>query len=242
MKVDAKTLVYIQNVVKTAQLVKIGNIIIEPDKVRAIDDEKSVVLFQDEDVPAMPFGSIGLNRIDVFMNRFELARSADKFEIEAIMPESKDNNAPQFARAIVMKGKGMKIDYRCANPATIQAPKQINDTLKYQIQMNNDVVSLMAKGQTAMNSDDVSIISNKDGVSFEITDINSDAMNYKFSDGVDLVDVKADQDDTEFSFKYPLKVILPLFKAAPSAPFFISTKGMLKIIVNELDMFVLPRV
>ena len=236
MKVDAETLAYIQNVVRTAQLVKINNIVIEPEKVRAIDDDKAVVLFQSEDVPDMPFGSIGLNRIDVFLTRFEIAKGATDFHLEAVMP---DNNA-EFARALLMEGKGIKIDYRCANPSTIQAPKQINDTVRYEIKMNPEAVLLMSKGQGAMGADEVTLISDKDGVRFEISDINGDAFTHDFAKKVIVVD-PAKGDDTSFTHKYPLKVMLPLFKTASDVPFYITNKGMLKVVVNGLDMYVLPR-
>lgn len=243
MKVDTKTLAYIQNVVKTAQIVKIGNIIIEPDKVRAIDDDKQVVLFQDADVPTMPFGSIGLNRIDVFMNRYEVAKTFDGFELEAVMPDktSDDDDKPKFARAILMKGKGIKIDYRCANPATIQAPKLINDVVKYKVMMNPEAVLMMSKGQSAMTSEDVALISDKNGVSLEMTDINGDVFNYHFADAPLLVDKKADGKDTNFIHKYPLKIVLPLFKVCSDSPFFITSRGMIKLVVNGLDMYVLPK-
>jgi hypothetical protein len=243
MKVDAASLAYIQNVVKTAQLAKIGNIIIEPTKVRAIDDEKSVVLFQDVDVPDMPFNSIGLNRIDVFMTRFEIAKSVDDFTLEAVMPDADPEkpDANKFARALVMKGKGIQIDYRCANPQTIQAPKTINDAVKYKVAMNPEAVLLMSKGQTAMTADEVSLISDKEGVHFEMTDINGDAFTHAFADKVTLVDKKAKGDDTNFTHKYPLKVLLPLFKVSSDMPFHITSRGMLKIVVNGLDMYVLPR-
>ena len=243
MKVDAKSLAYIQNVVKTAQLVKIGNIIIEPKKVRAIDDEKSVVMFQDSDVEEMPFGSIGLNRIDVFMNRFEVVKGMDGFELEAIMPEvdPEKQDAPKFARALVMKSKGIKIDYRCANPATIQAPKQINDTVTFKVPMNPEAVLLMSKGQSAMSSDEVSLVCDEDGVRFEMTDINGDAFTHHFAEEVSIVDKKSKGKDTNFVHKYPLKVVLPLLKAASDTPFYMTSRGMLKIVVNGLDLFVLPR-
>lgn len=243
MKVDSKTLAYIQNVVKTAQLVKIGNIIIEPDKVRAIDDEKSVVMFQTADVPKLPFGSIGLNRIDVFMTRFEIAKGIDKFELEAIMPESDPAkpNKDEFARALVMKAKGIKIDYRCANPATIQAPKLINDQIKYSVMMNPEAVLLMSKSQGAMNSDEVSLVSTDDGVYFEMSDINGDVLTYKFANKVDIEAAKVDPKDIKFNHRYPLKVLLPLFKVSANSPFFVTSRGMLKVVVNGLDMYILPR-
>jgi hypothetical protein len=247
MKVDALSIAYIQNVVATAQLVKIDDIIIEPDLVRGIDEDRSVVIIQTTDVPAMPFTSIGLNRIGVFMNRFKIAKDMADFEIEAIMPnlDSKQKNSnvsSTFARALVLKGKGIKIDYRCANPDTIQAPKSLNDKPKHKVPMTAEAVLLMSKAQSAMGSDEITLTSQEDGVSFEMADMNSDVFSYKFGEEVTVVDKDADRKDTNFTHKYPIKILLPLLKVSSDEPFLITSRGILKIVVNGLDFYILPRV
>lgn len=239
MKIDQASLAYVQNVVKTAELVKIGNIIIEPGKVRAIDDDRLVVLFQEKNVPDMPFGAIGLNRIDVFSNRFEMSRTMDNFEMTAVV-ESPDNGQA-FARALVMKGKGIKVDYRCANPLTIQAPKSINDTIKYRVQLTAEAVLLLQKGMSAMSATEVAFVGDKDGVSFEMSDINCDVLTYKFASVVDDVSDAKSAADPTFNHRYPIKTLLPLFKTNPDGYFYLTTRGMLKVVVNDLDLYVLPK-
>lgn len=238
MNIDKTSLAYIQNVVRTAELVKIGNIIIEPDRVRAIDEDRTVILFQNKDVPEMVFGSIGLNRIDDFSSRFDIARSIDNFQVDVLIEG--DDTKTSFARSLTMKAKGIKIDYRCANPATIQAPKTINDAPKYQIRMTPEAVLLMQKAQGAMHSDEISFIGSDEGVSFEVVDINTDKMAYKFADRVAMV---GDSEDTlvKFNHKYPIKTVTTLFKTAPDGSFTIGARGMLKIVVNNLDVYILPR-
>lgn len=234
MKLDTDSIAYIQKVVKTAQMVNIDNVIIEPNLVRAIDDNKTVVLFQNKDVPDMNFGAIGLNRIDVFMSRLEVAKTQDDFTMEAII-----DNGSEYVRLLTMKGKGLKVDYRCANPTTIQAPRQINDTLKYQVDINAEAVVLLQKGQAAMSAETVTIISNKEGVSFQLVDINGDCFDHKFGEAV-----KTLTDDTSINFahRYPVKTLLPLFKYNPDGNFKIGQKGILSISVNGLTVFVLPQV
>lgn len=238
MKVDQHSLAYIQNVVNTAELVKISNIIVEPGKVRAIDEDRTVVLFQDKDVPDMPFGSIGLNRIDVFSSRFNIAKSFDGFEIDATVEDS--NPEAPFARALTMKGKKMKVDYRCANPATIQAPKVLNDTLKHRVRMSPEAVLLMQKGASAMGSDEITLIGTKDGVTMEISDINSDKLAFSFADVVENI-VEGDGEPANFIHKYPIKTVTTLFKTNPDGYFYLTSRGMLKIVVNNLDVLVIPR-
>lgn len=238
MKVDQQSLAYIQNVVNTADLVKISNIIIEPGKVRAIDADRTVVIFQDKDVPDLPFGSIGLNRIDVFASRYSIARTFDGFEIDATVEDS--NPDTPFARALTMKGKKMKVDYRCANPATIQAPKVLNDTIKHRIRMSPEAVLLMQKGASAMSSDEITFVGTSEGVTMEISDINSDKLAFSFADRVDNVDTE-DGDSANFIHKYPIKTVTTLFKTNPDGYFYLTSRGMLKIVVNNLDVLVIPR-
>ena len=233
MKLTSDEITYIQNVVKTAQTVDIDNIIIEQDTVRAIDDNKTVVLFQNEGVPDMSFGSIGLNRIDVFVSRLDIAKTQPDFTIEA---ENVDDN--KYARSLTMKGKGVKIDYRCANPTTIHAPKQIMDTLEYRVQMNADAVMMLQKGQAAMSAETVTIVSNSKGVSFEIVDINNDLFNYTFTDEVENL---LEGDNTNFAHRYPIKTLISLFKQNYES-FSIGQRGILNICVHDLNIYVLPQV
>lgn len=237
MKVDSASLAYIENVVSTAQLIGIDNIIIEPDRVRAVDEDSTVILLQTTNVPAFTFGSIGLNRIDIFSSRFSIAKSVDNFEIDATVDGQPD---AQYVRALTMKGKGIKIDYRCANPATIRAPKGLNDAVKYRARMLPEAVLHMHKGLTAMQTDEMTIIGTKDSVSFEMVDVNGDKLTFKFGDSVDNVQ-SGDTSEPKFSHRYPIKLLQTLFKSNPDGYFYVTSRGMLKVTINTLDVFVLPR-
>ncbi len=234
MKLDQEILTYIKNVVETGQLVGIDNIIIEPGKVRAINDDKSVVLFQEEDVPDMPFTAVGLNRIGIFLSRLEVARTQDNFAVDV---KTDDND--EFARGFTMTGKGFKVDYRCANPRSIEmvAPKKVNDEMIYKITLTPQAVYMLQKGQSAMGSDVVTLISNSDGVTFEFVDINSDKFSHTFTKNV----VVSEDADESFSYHYPIKILLALFKHDAEGTFQIGRKGMLNIVVNNLNIFVLPQ-
>lgn len=236
-KLTKQILDYIETVVGVAKTAGIDNIIIETDKVRAIDEDKTVVMFQTEGVPDLPFGAIGLNRIGVFSSRYEIAKAAKDFAIEATIDDtSKDE--PSFVRSLTLKGKGIKIDYRCANPKTIQAPKALNDAITHRVKMTPDAVQMLTKGQSAMAADEVAFVGNKDGVFLEIKDTNSDALNYTFGDTVLL---ENGHKVVDFFHRYPIKVIAPLFKQNPDGDFLLSTRGMMNIEVNGINVFVLPR-
>jgi len=233
MKLTSDVVEYILNVVKTARLIGIDNVIIEPELVRAMDDANSVVLYQNEKVLEMPFGSIGLTRIDGLLARYDIAKTRDKFSIEALVKDGEE-----FTRSLTMKGKGLKVEYRCGNPAKIKAPRQVNDTMKFRVTLNGEAVNLMQKGQAAMGSENVSIICN-DGVSFELVDVNNDVFSHTFAP-----DVEALTDDTnkKFAHKYPVKILLAVFKQNPDGEFSIGAKGILSFPLNDLTVYVLPQV
>lgn len=233
MKLSADEIKYIQKIVGTAKLVGIDNIIIEPDLVRAIDDNKSVVLNQSENVPSMSFGSIGLNRLSVFTSRVDIAKTQDDFTLEATLDDKEE-----FVRSLTMKGKGVKIDYRCANPSIITAPKKVNDNPLWDVELNGEAVLLLQKGLTAMGAEEVAIISDG-GVKFELRDVNGDVFSHTFSDGPDCV---GSDDSGLFAHRYPAKTLLSLFRHDPDNHFIIGEKGTLTIKINGINVIVLPMV
>lgn len=234
MKLAPESIAYILNVVKTAKMVGIDSVIIEDGLVRGMDDDNSVVLFQNENVHELECGSVGLTRLDVLTARYDIAQSQEGFSVEATVAKDED-----WARSLSLKAKGVNVDYRCANPTQIKAPKQVNDTMTYSVQLNSDAVILLQKGLAAMSSDTVSIISGDEGVAFKLTDVNNDVFKHTFSDGAVNID---GGDKTDFAHRYHLKTLLALFKHNPDGTFSIGAKGILSFPINGLTVFVLPRV
>ncbi len=234
MNLDSNVINYIQKVVRCAQLVNIDSIIIEANAVRALSEDKTVFIFQETDVPTLPFTSIGLNRLDVFGSRLDVAKTSENFSVDALIDDSET-----FVRALVMKGKGLKIDYRCASPKTIVAIKRFNDVLKTKVEITPEAVVLMQKGQAAMRAEVVTLISDKNGVSFELTDINSDVFSHTFT--TKATPLTQDQ-NTQFVYRYPVKLLLTLLKNNPSGQFCVGQKGILNVVVNDLNLFALPQV
>lgn len=233
MKLDAITISYLQTVVKTAKLVNIDSLIIEPNLVRAIADDNSVVILQNKDVPDMPFGSIGMNRLDVFASRYELLKMQEKFSVEADI----DDDA-KCVRSITMKAKGTKIDYRCAKPAAIKAPRQINDVLKHRVKISADSVVLLQKAVAAMSGPEhITLISNS-GVSLELSDINNDVFKHSFMEEVETLTPDA---TGKFAHRYFVKTLLPLLKQNLEIHFDVGAKGILAFYVNGLTVYVLPQ-
>lgn len=253
MNLNATALAYIQNVVKTAKTLKIDNVIIEPGKVRAMDSDQSVVIFVNENVPSLPFGSIGINRLTVFASRFDLARNTPNFQIEigTTMGDNpnvgydkfdvKDKNKPgikqpMWVKSLTFTGLNMSIDYRCANPSILTAPKVRDDVDLYRLRMTSQAFDLIQKGKVAMDSDYVTFKGNSKGVTIAVTDDNGDTMKYKMATPIVPL---TDNPISDFEISYPIEKLIPLFKS-DETDFHISKKGFLVASLNDLDIYVSP--
>ena len=242
MKLKDKTIEYIENVITTAQLVGLEVVVIEPDLVRGIDENRTVFVLHNKDVPDMEFGSIGLTRLSSFSSRLNIAKNVDGFNIEADIKEG-DEETLDFARSLTMKGKGVKIEYRCADPAQLvgahkAGPKQMRDEPEFGLEFGEDLADMLQKGIAAMKADEVSIISN-DGVTFELLDVNSDVFSHQFADTVvNLLDEK----NTKFAYRYPVKTVLCLLKNNDDSILTVSKKGIMCIKVNGLNVYIMPNV
>ena len=237
MKLTTDLIEFIENAVKTGQSVNIENIILDAEAgtVRGIDEGRTVVLFHDHDVPASPVGSIGFKRGAVFLSRLEIVKNRENFNVDAVSVTLDD---VQFIKALNLNSADTKIDFRCANPEGIKAPKQINDNIVYRIQLSTEAVNVLQRGYSAMGTETVSIIGG-DGVSFELEDINEDKFEHVFApETIQLGDTTTGA----FVHKYPVKTLLALFKQNPDGVFEIGEKGILRITVNDLDIYVLPQV
>ncbi len=233
MKLDKDTLKYINKVVGAAQLVGIDDIIIEPGMVRAMHEAGNIIMLQKTGVPDLPIGSIGLNRISTYQTRYDAAKSQDGFTVEAVADNSGD-----YVRSLTMKGKGVKIDYRCANPTTIKAPRQFKEVDHHEIELSGETVLMFQKALAAMGSEITTLICN-DGVSFEFQDENADAFKIDFADDTTILE---DGADAKFAHKYPAKVLQALFKHNPTGTFIVGKAGTLSVMVNDIRVTVFPRV
>ena len=235
MKLLPETIKYIQHVVDVATLVGIDEVIIEPNHIRAVDENRTVVINHTENVPTFEFGSIGLNRLSTFKSRLSIAASQKDFEV---ITKTRDDDS---VMSLTFKGKGTKIDYLCGRPSTIKAPRAINETFISEFTLNSDALSMMLKGQSAMGGADVVSFSYEDGIiRLEIVDpINKDVFNYVM-EGTELT--MLDESVSSFTQKYPIKTLLAMGKEENNMRVQIGRKGLLKALVNKITLYVIPKV
>lgn len=235
MIISKDDMAYVKRAVAAAACVDIESIIVEPGKVRAVDTNGTVLILHSTDVPDFEFGSIGVSRIPTFSSLVNTASSKDNLEVTATTEKM---NGVSYIRSLTMKSKGSKIDYRCANPATIRAPKALNGADDaFIVVVDPDAIGYLAKGKAALGADEVTF-NYKDGVlQFELSNINGDKFTQVLSENV----VELNPTLKTFSYKYPLKLISTTLNPSVATKLAITSRGMCHVVVHGFDTFILPR-
>ncbi len=231
MKLESDILQYVISVINTAMMAKIEAVIIEPDRVRAVDDGRSVVMLHQSDIPSLPFPAIALTRLSTFVSRFDLAKLSGDVKATITM----DTTHP-YVRSINLSSKGFSVDYRCSNPETIRVPKKLNDIARYQFNLSADIISLITKASSAMSNDDVVLKSTNGQLFVEMNDTaTNDKLTYDTGSYVEVIDNSV---NTDFSYTYSAKLITSLLKHDPNQSLYITAStGLLKVNVNNFDMY-----
>lgn len=235
MELSKEQLDYIKRVVNVASITKVDSIVVETGRVRGIDSDQIIILLQVDDVPAFDVGAIGLNRIHTLHSRIQLADSSFGTYTTQISQDS-TREGELFVRQIKFAAGKQKVEYRCANPLTIKAPKNLsfNDSLCV-FDVSSDTLATMSKGAIAMGSDELVLSGKGCEISATIRDIGGDELSIVVGDGIAI-----DPNFTTFQYSYPLKNILPLLKVC-SQPVRITTRGLLNLTIDGFNVYILPR-
>lgn len=232
MKISKEEINFIEKTTRTAKILGIDEIIVEPGRVRAIDEDHSIFILQ-QGLPTYSFNSIGINRTDTFLSRLEIAKSQDNLNVDV---QFDDDNV--FTREVTMKSKKIRVNYRCANPTTIKAPKSLKQqNFAYSFNLNKEDVEILQKGCAAMNAEDVTIIHNNKQISCEMVDINNDVFSQVVSNECYVEDDAAEK----FAFRYPVKRFMSLMKHRDSEKIEITEKGFLCVQIEGLNVYILPK-
>lgn len=249
MRLNTQELDFIQAVIKTANMLDVAGVIIEPGKVRAMDEDQTIFLFQDKGIPTLSFGSIGLNRLDAFSTRLDIARAQPSFSVDVITT-GEDNTIgydkfdtkstdkpPMWVRSLNIVADKVSMEYRCASPMTIKAPKNRAGANVFSVTITPDLLTMLQKGKAAMKSKEFTLIGNKKGASIEISDINSDKLTYHFNDTI----VSHMGEEPDFSYTYMIDPVLSVFRTNTTGTFNLTARGSLSFSVNGLDVYFMSR-
>lgn len=229
MKLTEETISFIQSVLRIAHLVGAEALIIETNRIRGVGPEYSVVILK-EGIPELEFSSLGIGRVSTLVSRMNLLKDKEGFTIEANLHKEKD-----FIRSLMLKVKRTRMEYICSNPAVLpKAPRIINEKLTTGIEYKSEDVAILPKSVDAMGKPTlITIASDEEGVSFQLTDENTkDIYKHIFTENI----------ERHFKFSYPTKLVLTLFKNATEGGFVIGENGILVFPFDDVDVYVPKRI
>ena len=233
MNINTDTLLQIENIIKSAKLVDISEMIISKELIRGINKSKTAFMLSEAEL-SDDFETLAINRPDVFTSRFNLVKDIDDCKTTAKLKE-KDNDT--FIEQLDFKSKSVKVQYRTCNPAMVTAPKSINDKDTYFIKFSDVDVRTLLKSQASIDTENIKLIGNEEGLSYQLTDLSGDNITIDSDSSIDCDDSKF-----SFSFNFAQKPFLALLKNSESFEFTLGKKGIFKIKVNNIYFYLLPQV
>lgn len=246
MKLSQASVLKLKTLLQTVSLVKIDRLIIEENLIRGVDEEQTVVIVSDTNVPDLGGARVGLNRLSILANRIALFEADEAFTVEAVEAPSRDDEGVTDISSFKLASKGSKFEYRTARVGTIKAPKRINDSMVWAVTVPVDAVKLAISAANTMGSDQIALVSKASGeVLFEIVDgTTQDTFTTKIADEATWLPEDEDQPTQSFVHYYAVKALMPLLKASAAVGepvLLVGEEGMLQITVNNYTMTLLPR-
>jgi len=239
MKLTPDAVNQLDLLVQTSLTAGIKKLVIEPGKIRGIDEKQSIVLITTNNVPDFNGKQIGINRLDSLAARLNLVKAQGALDVEATVAST----GSDISILDLSSGK-TKAQFRCASVDAVKGvPKNVADTLVWEIKIDSKALPVISQAVTAMGAEAVTIAS-RDGktVSIELVDANKDVFTTDLSDAPTWVGQGSAQ--TSFCQKYPAKTFVSLLKEAlkTSDPLtlMMGEGGIFSFKVNGFDFFVLP--
>lgn len=239
MKLSTDAINNLNLLIQTTFLAGISKLIIDSNKICGINDQQTVAIITSNNVPDFQGKKIGISRLNMLDARMNLVKSVGDLNIDA----TESNNGQEISILDISSGK-TKAQFRCSSMDNVKGvPKNIADNLVWEIQISNKLLPTLNQGFTAMSSENI-IIASKDGknVSFEYVDSNKDIFTMD-GDG-DIKWIGDGDAQSSFCQKYPTKAFLSLLKEISKTSDTITMKigagGILQLMVNGFDFFVIP--
>lgn len=236
---DSKSI--IEFAVKYCNLVKIQSVFLTKTVITAKQDETAVYLVEPGDYDFLEFDTLYIDRIGSLAPRFKMFESGDA-KLYAVIKDSPEGE--KWVQQLIMRNNKTDIRFNCGNPARLnrnRLPKSIKESLYYRIQMTKENLDTLSRGLSAMGASTLKLYSDEGAAMCEVKDIEGDLLVHRIADDFLLLDGSSPED---FSHEYSFKTMIPLFKDAlkdkPSFDIEITRRGIMKLEVNGLSLYVIP--
>lgn len=241
MKLNSETIEQLNQLLTVSSLVSIDNIIIEDGIARGVNEDKTVVLISDQNIPSFGEGNkVGLSRLSMLATRLNLVKGKDgDVQVEVKTASNKD------VTHLEISGSGAKVQYKCTASNLIKAPKAVNVLPTWKIDIPVEQLNLIQNGANAMGSKKA-ILNRKGGkeVFIEFVDTNQDAFTLQIADSASFIG-EEEMPNPVFIYYYPAKLLVSLLKAASAdnqkdITIIIGNVGTLQAVVSGHMLTVIP--
>lgn len=239
MKLSTDSINKLDLLVQTSLTAGIKKLIIEPNKIRGIDEKQSIVIITTDNVPDFNGKQVGINRLDSLAARLNLVKNHGVLEVEA----TEAANGNDIMIMDLSCGK-TKAQFRCASIEAMRGiPKNVVDVPAWELKIGARALPTIAQAVVAMGSESVTLAS-RDGiaVSIELIDPNKDVFTTDLTDPLAWIGQGAPK--TSFCKKYPAKTFVTLLKEAlknvDTVTATVGEDGTFSFKVHGFDFFILP--
>lgn len=240
MKLSKETVKRIMDVVTTASSIGVEQLVMDEDSIRGHSEDSKTILLDKNVFTYEHFDAIGISRVKTLTSRFNMMMGISD-DISIKVENREKDNGHRNASVLTIRTKGTSVEFRCADPSYIRAPKNLRSEVIYSFDINSKSLEVMSRGTSVMGAGkDISFSFENDKVQFNLSDNDGDTLKHTISEVVHTRD-----DSDTFFFKYN-KSLLKLLKLAlvdnDSTTIFITKRGILRLIVNNLTVYQAPEI
>ncbi len=228
---------FFENIISVCSSVGIENVIIEDGMIRGINDEKSCVILSSSGIPEFGETKLGLARMSVLSARLNVLKSSKNFDLEAVVNPTKNE-----VTHLRLSGAGAKVEFRCAAPSIIRAPKAINDPPSWRVEVSKEQAEMIVSAVRVMNAKTLVVAKKGSQLLFECSDTNNDVFSISLETPAEWVNEQKDTPEPAFAYYYPANILLSLLKQKQTCELIIGESGTLTTQINGHFLTVISKV
>jgi hypothetical protein len=231
MKLSNQDTQNLENILATAAVGSIDQIIIEDGVVRGVNPDKTFAIISNFNVPKFP-QKVGIARLSTLAQRLAVFKGKEP------IIDAKESERGEISSLEIVCGKN-KVQFRCTSTMLIKAPKAIGDEFDCTIKLTKEETKTILDAIRVMSCKKVTLSIRKGGnVQFEIADESNDT--FKIA-----LDNPADKEDDSVVHYYQASVLVAILKSKMEfdlATLDIGLQGTIKTDINGHSITMLPQI
>lgn len=237
-KLSKSSMKMLKDAIRTASILGMEKLVIDHHSIRGESLENStLMLLKFPEDMEMEFGSIAITRVQELISRMRILGSDGD-----IAPEFKTRDSgEQFVFRLKLKRGRTSVEFKCADPAYVKAPKAFNDPDSFTFTVVPEDVEVMLSAKSVMQTEKITFIGKDDGaVSITASASEGDKMVHEIGSKFEALN---DANDS-FTYSYKTKILFPVLKellsSAEEEVITISRRGIIKVYINDIPAFIFP--